>query len=243
MVRSWRRNQCRDDRPEYLRLGQSRHVARRREVLGHGDAAGSNNSLASDTEGQLSAGGGFADFFFNRSSSAGPPIVWTSEPRMACSRRRAGSMPGHPTTSAPDTGPMRRQSALTIFLHERQNDDDLGISHVRVSHGPGGNGHSSRPDRQHRLLLARTFRVNDDTQLQLGLIGYGQWQTTDKTGPTITAARGQRALPGQCAGLRVERRAAGAEGEPGPEVLQGVLEPIDLSGLHTADRGRGHVLG
>jgi hypothetical protein len=37
--------------------------------------------------------------------------------------------------------------------------------------------------------LTHTIRVRDDTQLQLGLIGYGQWQTTDKTGPTITAAQ------------------------------------------------------
>ena len=38
--------------------------------------------------------------------------------------------------------------------------------------------------------VARTIRVKDDTKLQLGLIGYGQWQTTDKTGPTISAAEG-----------------------------------------------------
>jgi hypothetical protein len=36
--------------------------------------------------------------------------------------------------------------------------------------------------------LARTFRVREDTQLQLGLIGYGQWQTTDKTGPAVSPA-------------------------------------------------------
>jgi hypothetical protein len=35
--------------------------------------------------------------------------------------------------------------------------------------------------------LTHTRRVRADTQLQLGLIGYGQWQTTDKTGPTISA--------------------------------------------------------
>ena len=28
----------------------------------------------------------------------------------------------------------------------------------------------------------------EDTLLQLGLVGYGQWQTTDKTGPAISAA-------------------------------------------------------
>ena len=40
--------------------------------------------------------------------------------------------------------------------------------------------------------VARTFRVNDETQLQLGVIGYGQWQTTGKTGPAITVAETAR---------------------------------------------------
>jgi len=34
--------------------------------------------------------------------------------------------------------------------------------------------------------LTRTFALKDDLRLQLGLVGYGQWQTTDKRGPTIT---------------------------------------------------------
>jgi hypothetical protein len=31
--------------------------------------------------------------------------------------------------------------------------------------------------------------VKSDLRLQLGLVGYGQWQTTDKSGPTITPAQ------------------------------------------------------
>ena len=37
--------------------------------------------------------------------------------------------------------------------------------------------------------LTHTIRVRDDAQLQLGVVGYGQWQMTDKTGPSITAAQ------------------------------------------------------
>ncbi|HUC75995.1 MAG TPA: transporter, partial [Vicinamibacterales bacterium] len=37
--------------------------------------------------------------------------------------------------------------------------------------------------------VAHTIRVNDETRLQLAVVGYGQWQTTDKTGPTISAAQ------------------------------------------------------
>ena len=34
--------------------------------------------------------------------------------------------------------------------------------------------------------LTQSFRLRENLRLQLGLVGYGQWQTTDKTGPTIT---------------------------------------------------------
>jgi hypothetical protein len=38
--------------------------------------------------------------------------------------------------------------------------------------------------------LTRIVPIQSDAQLQIGLIGYGQWQTTDKTGPTISAEKG-----------------------------------------------------
>lgn len=34
--------------------------------------------------------------------------------------------------------------------------------------------------------LTRAFPVQESLRLQVGLAGYGQWQTTDKSGPTIT---------------------------------------------------------
>ena len=34
--------------------------------------------------------------------------------------------------------------------------------------------------------LAHTLRPRDDLHVQVGLIGYGQWQTTGKTGPAVT---------------------------------------------------------
>ncbi|MGC1833708.1 MAG: transporter, partial [Candidatus Acidiferrales bacterium] len=37
--------------------------------------------------------------------------------------------------------------------------------------------------------LTQVFSLQEDLRLQLGLVGYGQWQTTDKSGPTITAAQ------------------------------------------------------
>jgi hypothetical protein len=34
--------------------------------------------------------------------------------------------------------------------------------------------------------LTQLFPLRGNVRLQLGLVGYGQWQTTDKHGPTIT---------------------------------------------------------
>jgi hypothetical protein len=33
--------------------------------------------------------------------------------------------------------------------------------------------------------------LGNDVQLQVGLVGYGQWQTTDKGGPAVTLAEAQ----------------------------------------------------
>jgi len=35
--------------------------------------------------------------------------------------------------------------------------------------------------------LTQVFPLQGNLRLQLGLVGYGQWQTTDRRGPTITA--------------------------------------------------------
>ena len=34
--------------------------------------------------------------------------------------------------------------------------------------------------------LTQAFPLRNDLRLQVGLVGYGQWQTTDKSGPNIT---------------------------------------------------------
>ena len=148
----------------------------------------SNNSLASDSEGQLSAGGGFADFFYQ------PFILgWTTDRvdvRTAygalapTGRFNAGASDNVGSgywTHAPSAG-------LTIFL---TGDKKTTISafHMYEFHTVQ-EGTDIHPGQTANIdySVARTFRVNDDTQLQLGVIGYGQWQTTAKTAPTITAA-------------------------------------------------------
>jgi hypothetical protein len=150
----------------------------------------SNNSLASDTEGQLSAGGGFADSFYQ------PFILgWQTERvglRLAygvlapTGRFNAGASDNVGSgywTHAPSAG-------LTVFL-TRDKTTTVSAFHMYEFHTVQ-EGTDDHPGQTANIdySVARTFRMKEDTQLQLGLIGYGQWQTTDKTGPTINAAQG-----------------------------------------------------
>jgi hypothetical protein len=149
----------------------------------------SNNSLASDAEGQLSAGGGFADSFYQ------PFILgWTTDRvgiRTAygvlspTGRFNAGASDNVGSgywTHAPSVG-------LTIFL-TRDKTTTFSTFHMYEFHTVQ-EGTDVHPGQTANIdySLARTIQVKEDTQLQLGLIGYAQWQTTDMTGPTISTAQ------------------------------------------------------
>jgi hypothetical protein len=150
----------------------------------------SNNSLASDTAGQLSAGGGFADFYFQ------PFILgWTTD-RVAIrtaygvlaptGRFNAGASDNVGSgywTHAPSIG-------VTLFL-SRDKTTTLSAFHMYEFHTVQ-QGTAIHPGQTADIdySIARTVRVNDEAQLQLGVIGYGQWQITDKTGPTVTTTQG-----------------------------------------------------
>jgi hypothetical protein len=150
----------------------------------------SNNSLASDAEGYLSAGGGFGDFFFQ-------PFILGWQTERAAFRTAYGVLA--PTgrfnagasdnvgsgywTHAPSVG-------ATIYL-TRDKTTTLSAFHMYEFHTVQ-QGTDIHPGQTANIdySVARMIRVNEETQLQLAVIGYGQWQTTDKTGPTISAAQG-----------------------------------------------------
>jgi len=150
----------------------------------------SNNSLASDTEGQLSAGGGFADSFYQ-------PFVlgWTTDRvdiRTAygilapTGRFNAGASDNVGSgywTHAPSAG-------VTLFV-TKDRATTISAFHMYEFHTVQ-EGTDIHPGQTANLdySVARTIRVKEDTRLQLGLVGYGQWQTTDKSGATISAVEG-----------------------------------------------------
>jgi hypothetical protein len=149
----------------------------------------SNNSLASDATGQLSAGGGFADFY------AQPFILGWQTERLGIRTAYGFLAPtGRFNAGASDNvGSGYWTHALsagaTMFL---TGDKRTSVSafHMYEFHTVQ-EGTQIHPGQTANLdySVARSFPVADDTQLQLGMIGYSQWQTTDKTGPTITATQ------------------------------------------------------
>jgi hypothetical protein len=150
----------------------------------------SNNSLASDTAGQLSAGGGFADFYFQ------PFILgWTTDrvairtaygvlaPTGRFNADASDNVGSGYWTHAPSIG-------VTLFL-TKDKTTTLSAFYMHEFHTvQEGTGIHPGQTADIDYSLTRTVRINDEAQLQLGVIGYGQWQTTDKTGPTITTTQG-----------------------------------------------------
>lgn len=150
----------------------------------------SNNSLASDTAGQLSAGGGFGDFFVQ-------PLIlgWQTDriglraaygflaPTGRFSAGASDNVGSGYWTHAPSVG-------ATIYL-TRDKTTTLSAFHMYEFHTVQA-GTDIHPGQTANIdySVARTIRVNEETQLQLAMVGYCQWQVTDKTGPTISAAQG-----------------------------------------------------
>jgi hypothetical protein len=150
----------------------------------------SNNSLASDTAGQLSAGGGFADFYFQ------PFILGWSADRVAIRTAYGVLAPtGRFNADASDnvgSGYWTHAPSIgvTLFL-TKDKTTTLSAFYMHEFHTvQEGTGIHPGQTADIDYSITRTVRINDEAQLQLGVIGYGQWQTTDKTGPTITTTQG-----------------------------------------------------
>jgi hypothetical protein len=149
----------------------------------------SNNSLASDTHGQISAGGGFADFFYQ------PVIFGWDRPRIGIRAAYGVLMPtGKFSAGANDNvgsgyWTHAPSAGVTIFLTASKSTA-LSAFHMYEFHTVQ-EGTDIHPGQTANVdySLTRTIRIHEDAQWQLGVVGYGQWQTTDKTGPTVTTAQ------------------------------------------------------
>jgi hypothetical protein len=148
-----------------------------------------NNSLTSDAQGGISGGGGLADSYYQ------PFILgWRKERAeiravygfLAPSGRfnvgasnNVGSGYWTHALSAGETFYLR-ESKATAFSAFHMYEFHTTQQGTQIHPGQTLNLDYS---------LTHVLPLQNDLRVQLGLVGYEQWQTTDKTGPTITPAQ------------------------------------------------------
>ena len=202
-----------------------------------------NNSLTSDTKGALSGGGGFADSYYQ-------PLVLGWQKKRADIRAVYGFLAPTGRFDAAANNNVGSgywthvASAGETFYLTADKDAAVSVFQMYEFHGTQ-QGTQIHPGQNFDLdySITKVFAVRNDLRLQVGVAGYGQWQTTDKSGPTITPIEASRPLQGQCLGLRIERDATGTKGERGREIFQRVLQQVDVPGILAANFRHDRILG
>lgn len=149
-----------------------------------------NNSLTSDTEGPVSAGGGFADCFYQ-------PVILGWRKKRADFRVIYGFLA--PTgqfnaTSNDNVGSGYWTSVVssgqTIYLDTNKTMNLSAFQMYEFHTTQEGTGIHPGQTFNVDYSITRTFPLQKSLRLQVGFAGYGQWQTTDKTGAGISESMG-----------------------------------------------------
>jgi hypothetical protein len=145
-----------------------------------------NNSLTSDTQGPISGGEGFADSYYQ------PFILGWEKKRIAVRAVYGFLAPtGKFRVNAKDNvgsgyWTHALSSGQTVYLTANKRTSFSAFQmyefHTKQEGTQIHPGQTLDLDYSvtHSIALPREFG------LQIGMVGYNQWQTTDKTGPTIT---------------------------------------------------------
>jgi hypothetical protein len=145
-----------------------------------------NNSLTSDLHGALSGGGGFADSYYQ------PVILGWQGQRVDIKAIYGFLAPTGKFSAGANTNVGSGYwtsvvaSGQTLYLNANKNTA-VSAFQMYEFHGTQ-QGTMIHPGQTLNLdySLTRTFPLQRELRVQLGIVGYGQWQTTDKRGPTIT---------------------------------------------------------
>ena len=148
-----------------------------------------NNSLTSNVEGALSGGGGLADSYYQ-------PLILGWRTKHADIRAVYGFLAPTGRFSAGANNNVGSgywtnvvSAGETIYLTSSKT---TAVSALEMYEFHGTQqGTNIHPGQTFDLdySVTQTFPLQKDLRLQLGLAGYGQWQTTDKNGPTVTPAQ------------------------------------------------------
>lgn len=165
----------------------------KREILGGAKFSMSatlpvaNNSLTSDLTGPISGGGGFADSYYQ-------PFILGWEKQRTAFRAVYGFLaPTGSFKAGADNNvgsgywTHALSSGQTFYLTENKRTSVSAFQMYEIhSTQKGTNIHPGQTlDLDYSLM--HTIPLRSVMHVQVGLVGYNQWQTTDKSGPTITA--------------------------------------------------------
>jgi hypothetical protein len=145
-----------------------------------------NNSLTSDLRGAISGGGGFADSYYQ------PFILGWRKQRVAIRAIYGFLAPTGRFSAGANTNVGSGYwtsvvaSGQTIYL-DSSKATALSAFQMYEFHSTQ-EGTMVHPGQTFNLdySLTHAFDLQPSLRLQLGLVGYGQWQTSDKHGPNIT---------------------------------------------------------
>ena len=194
------RNQFRGPEGEILATGNQSVVmdmnsfvwVSRKEMLGGAKFSMSatlpvaNNSLTSDVTGPVSGGGGFADSYYQ------PVIFGWNRERVAIRAVYGFLAPtGSFTLNANDnvgSGYWTHafSSGQTLYLGDSKRTAVSAFQMYEVHTDQKGTGIHPGQNFDLDYSITHSWSLGNESRLQLGLAGYNQWQTTDKTGPGIT---------------------------------------------------------
>ena len=145
-----------------------------------------NNSLTNDAIGSISGGGGFADSYYQ------PFILGWQKKRLAIralygflaptGKFRAGANDN--VGSGYWTNVLA--SGQTFYLTKNNSTAISAFQMYEFHTTQEGTGIGPGQTMDLDYSVTHVIGLRDDLNLLVGLVGYGQWQTTDKTGPTIT---------------------------------------------------------
>jgi len=146
-----------------------------------------NNSLSSDVTGPISGGGGFADSYYQ-------PVILGWRTERADFRAAFGFLaPTGRFTAGANTNvgsgywTLSPSAGATFYLTRTKTTAVSAFQMYEFHTTQEGTGIHPGQTLNLDYSLTQILPLDEGLRLQLGVIGYAQWQTTDKTGPNVTS--------------------------------------------------------
>src|SRR5437867_9917531 len=148
-----------------------------------------NNSLTSDVEGGISGGGGLADSYYQ-------PFILGWRKKRADIRAVYGFLAPSGRFHAGESNNVGSgywthafSSGQTFYLNANRRTAISMFQMYEIHTTQQGTQIHPGDTLNLDYSLTHVLSLQHDLNLQVGLVGYEQWQLTDKTGPSITPAQ------------------------------------------------------